>query len=362
MEEPAQSAPPNPDAIAPRFGLFIYAATTDPGIHDDRTAGYSYNSEWYNMSGVPTLWKCVDPSQGAAIWKQIGLFESFLFLGNIIGGGANHNGILYAGVAGELAVSPTIGAGQSIRRNAGDTAFEAFTPAAGFSTLPVTSGGTGTNTAFTPGSVVFAGASGVYNEDNGGLNYTSGVLSVPGNAQTFGPGWAGSDVVAIQDDIYTAFGGARASIKDFFTDAGNSGTSETDLYSYTIAAGKLANSGDKIFFDYALAFAGATSTKQIKLYLAGTNIFDTGAISIALGSFAQMSGWVIRVSSSVLRVFVSFETPGASTTLFDKYIELTGLTLSSTQIIKISGQAAGVGAASNDIVAKAGTISFAGAA
>jgi len=33
-------------------------------------------------------------------------------------------------------------------------------------TLPVTKGGTGTNTAFTAGSVVFAGASGVYSQDN----------------------------------------------------------------------------------------------------------------------------------------------------------------------------------------------------
>ena len=35
--------------------------------------------------------------------------------------------------------------------------------------LPVSSGGTGTNTAFTAGSVVFAGASGVYSQDNANL-------------------------------------------------------------------------------------------------------------------------------------------------------------------------------------------------
>jgi len=33
-------------------------------------------------------------------------------------------------------------------------------------TLPVTNGGTGTATAFTAGSVVFAGASGVYSQNN----------------------------------------------------------------------------------------------------------------------------------------------------------------------------------------------------
>ncbi len=35
--------------------------------------------------------------------------------------------------------------------------------------LPVANGGTGTSTVFTPGSVIFAGASGIYTEDNSGL-------------------------------------------------------------------------------------------------------------------------------------------------------------------------------------------------
>jgi hypothetical protein len=40
-----------------------------------------------------------------------------------------------------------------------------------FGTLPVTNGGTGTSTAFTAGSVVFAGPSGVYAQDNTNLFY-----------------------------------------------------------------------------------------------------------------------------------------------------------------------------------------------
>jgi hypothetical protein len=39
----------------------------------------------------------------------------------------------------------------------------------GLSTIPVTKGGTGTGTAFTAGSVVFAGTSGVYSQDNANL-------------------------------------------------------------------------------------------------------------------------------------------------------------------------------------------------
>ena len=48
----------------------------------------------------------------------------------------------------------------------------------GFNTIPVTKGGTGTATAFTQGSVLFAGASGTYSQDNSGLYYTSGQLSI----------------------------------------------------------------------------------------------------------------------------------------------------------------------------------------
>ena len=45
-------------------------------------------------------------------------------------------------------------------------------------TLPVTNGGTGTATAFTSGSVVFAGASGVYSQANSGLFYNSTNVSL----------------------------------------------------------------------------------------------------------------------------------------------------------------------------------------
>lgn len=53
-------------------------------------------------------------------------------------------------------------------------------------TLPVTNGGTGTATAFTAGSVVFAGASGIYSQDNANLFYNSSaqVLSIGTSAPT----------------------------------------------------------------------------------------------------------------------------------------------------------------------------------
>lgn len=44
--------------------------------------------------------------------------------------------------------------------------FDVLVPLSGASVVPVTAGGTGTGTQFTQGSVVFAGASGIYSQDN----------------------------------------------------------------------------------------------------------------------------------------------------------------------------------------------------
>lgn len=54
-------------------------------------------------------------------------------------------------------------------------------------TLPVTNGGTGTSIALTAGSIVFAGASGVYSEDNAHLFYDPSVghLGIGTNAPSY---------------------------------------------------------------------------------------------------------------------------------------------------------------------------------
>lgn len=51
-------------------------------------------------------------------------------------------------------------------------------------------------------------------------------------------------------------------------------------------------------------------------------------------------------------------TTTASSAPYCTYTKVTGLTLSNTNILKITGEAAGVGAATDDIVAKLSTISW----
>lgn len=150
---------------------------------------------------------------------------------------------------------------------------------------------------------------------------------------------------------------------DHFVNAGNGTTVETDLYSDTIAAGQLAANGDKLQAEYGGVFvSSATATREIKIYFAGTQIFDTGALTLSLSSAWTAFVRVIRVSATVVRYMVEFTTEGAALAAYTAVGELTGLTLSGTAVLKITGQAAGVGAASNDVVAKLGSVAFSPAA
>lgn len=147
---------------------------------------------------------------------------------------------------------------------------------------------------------------------------------------------------------------------DHFADVSNGTTVETDLYSDTLAAGQLSANGQKIVAQYGGVFVGdATSTQQLKAYFGGTAIFDSGALGVGVGT----TNWdlyltVIRVSASVVRVSATLNTSFASLSAYAKYTEVTGLTLTNTQILKITGTAAGVSGASDQITAKEGYVEW----
>jgi hypothetical protein len=64
----------------------------------------------------------------------------------------------------------------------------------------------------------------------------------------------------------------------------------------------------------------------------------------------------MRVSATVVRYAVAMTLTGASLGAYANVGELTGLTLSGANVLKVTGQAAGVGAASNDLVAMLATV------
>ena len=152
-------------------------------------------------------------------------------------------------------------------------------------------------------------------------------------------------------------------IFDHYASVGNVGTGEDDLYSDTTAASQLSANGEKLEVEFGGTFvSSATATREIKVYFAGTAIFDTGALTLSLSSAWACYVSIIRVSASVIRYMVTFATEGAALAAYTSVGELTGLTLSNSNVLKLTGEAAGVGAATNDIVAMMGSVSWVPAA
>lgn len=170
------------------------------------------------------------------------------------------------------------------------------------------------------------------------------------------------DPTAAQDAATKNYvdGNAPTGLFDHFVDVNNSGTSETDLYSDTLIAGRLASNGDKVIAQYGGQFVGdATSTQRLKVYFAGTLIFDSGALGIGVTAvYWNLLVTIIRESASIVRCTVALNTSFATLNAYATYTKITGLTLANTQIVKITGTAAGVTGASNQITASEGYVEF----
>ncbi len=144
-------------------------------------------------------------------------------------------------------------------------------------------------------------------------------------------------------------------IADHYVDVA-SGLTETDLYSDTLAADTLEVDGDKITALYGCNLVFSTSTKQVKIYFGGTAIFDTGALTVSASGSLIIPVTIIRDSATTIRYSVEANVTGASPGSFAVVGKLTGLTLSSTNVLKITGTTAGAGSAASDIVAIMGYV------
>lgn len=144
---------------------------------------------------------------------------------------------------------------------------------------------------------------------------------------------------------------------DQFADS-SVGGAEADIYTNTTAANTFAVNGDKLLAEYGGNFVTVgTELTQLKVYFAGTAIWDSTGVAPVTGT----TSWrvfvdIIRVSSTVVRYSVSLTTTGATGYVYTTVGELTGLTLSGTNILKITGTSTGVGSGAGDIVGKMGYI------
>lgn len=149
-------------------------------------------------------------------------------------------------------------------------------------------------------------------------------------------------------------------VAQFTTDSGNTTTVETTLRSYTAPGGALAVTGDGLRYKETISIANTVATKQIKVKFgpsgSETLIFDSGALAGSVASAATVDIDIIRVSSSIVACTVSATLAAA---MSPTYTSVTGLTLANAQSLIITGQA-GVGGATNDLIARHGRVEFKG--
>lgn len=148
-------------------------------------------------------------------------------------------------------------------------------------------------------------------------------------------------------------------LKEYHADSGNLvANGETDLFSYPLEPYLFSYWGDTLYFSYSLQIMGAgVTTKRFKIYFAGTAIYDSGAniyevndVVVITGYMTWGSGGGVYYSISVndntfivpVRCAVGFQAASAGV----------------SNILKLTGESAGVGSNNNDIVAKSGYVRF----
>ncbi len=102
-------------------------------------------------------------------------------------------------------------------------------------------------------------------------------------------------------------------------------TSEQTLHLYNVARSQFQNNGDTILAEYSGTLAANADEKYLRVYFAGTEIFDSSDIDPALGNNRN---WRVRVtvtrkSTSVARCSTDIIVYGWNA--FSKYTEVTGL-------------------------------------
>ena len=148
-------------------------------------------------------------------------------------------------------------------------------------------------------------------------------------------------------------GGASATLFDHYADVGSVSTTETNLFSDTLVANQFASNGSEVLAVYGGTFVSSSSTKQLRAYLGGTLVFDSGVLTVGATDGWELRLAMVRESSTNVRVIASFVSSLGETA---QYTKVTGLTLSATNVLKITGTSAGAGVANGDVTASVGVV------
>lgn len=130
-------------------------------------------------------------------------------------------------------------------------------------------------------------------------------------------------------------GGGTLSVNT--TEVGTVGTGEDDLISYTIPAGSLANDGDSIEVTAWGTTAANANNKQIKFYVASTQIYATGSVALNDKDWVVKAN-IVRTGAATQDCFVYFNGDVSVVTDQSSFVQATE-TLANTLAIKFTGEA-----------------------
>ena len=113
-------------------------------------------------------------------------------------------------------------------------------------------------------------------------------------------------------------------------------TTETDLFTSTIAASVLGTNGDVLQFFCAGTFAATANNKQVKLKFGATTVLDTGSLAIVAATNWSLTGQIIRTGATTQKCYAEFSTSSATLAAYVGY-STAAETLSGTVILKTTG-------------------------
>lgn len=155
-------------------------------------------------------------------------------------------------------------------------------------------------------------------------------VTIPGKLTTIaGAASGGTQVAKVGGTLFSSF-----------ADNGNAaGSVETDLVTNTLVGNTLGVNGDKIIATYCGNTVNNANTKQLRVYFGGTLILDTGALNDTGSAPFDVSVEVMRESATVVRCLVRYLSANMSSPIVTNYARVTALTLSASNILKITGTA-----------------------
>lgn len=198
-------------------------------------------------------------------------------------------------------------------------------------------------------------------QQSGSVYATLGVAATTGITTLTTAGSAPG--LSMPQGVVAGTGTARAkvggTIFDYYTDT-TVGGAETDIYTDSIPANTLASNGDKLHASWHGNYAtvGSEAT-QLKVYFGGTAIYDSSSQTTS----PLVTSWtitcnIIRVSSTVIRYNVTYTANVGVGFVYTKTGELTGLTLSNANTLKITGTSSGSNSGAGDIIGRFGSIDW----